>query len=46
VREEVAGAKKDSEKPPFYQIGDWVRIVNYRKHRGQAAKLQPKFVRP
>jgi len=42
----VAGAKKDSEEPPLYKIGDWVWMVNYRRRRGQAAKLQLKFVGP
>jgi len=35
---------EDSEEPPLYQIGDWVWMVNYRRRRGQVAKLQPKFV--
>jgi len=38
--------REDSEEPPLYQVGDWVWMVNYRRHRGQAAKLQPKFVGP
>jgi len=38
--------REDSEEPPLYQIGDWVWMVNYRRRRGQAAKLQPKFVGP
>jgi len=37
---------KDSEEPPLYQVGNWVWMVNHRRHRGQAAKLQPKFVGP
>jgi len=36
----------DSEEPPLCQVGDWVWIVNYRRCRGQAAKLQPKFMGP
>jgi len=27
-------------------VGDWVWMVNYRRRRGQAVKLQPKFVGP
>jgi len=27
-------------------VGDWVWIVNHRRLRGQAVKLQPKFVGP
>jgi len=38
--------QEDSDEPPVYQVGDWVWIVNYRRCRGQAAKLQPKFVGP
>jgi len=38
--------KEDSEKPPPYQVGDWVWVVNYRRRRRQAAKLQPKLVGP
>jgi len=38
--------KEDSGEPPLYQAGDWVWRVNYRRRRGQAAKLQPKFVGP
>jgi len=38
--------KEDSEEPSLYQVGDWVWMVNYRRRRGQAAKLQPKFVGP
>jgi len=38
--------RKDSEEPPLNQTGDWVWRVNYHRHRGQAAKLQPKFVGP
>jgi len=38
--------KEDSDEPPLYQVGDWVWMVNYYKRRGQAAKLQPKFVGP
>jgi len=38
--------KEDSEEPPLYQVGDWVWMVNYRRCRGQAAKLQSKFVGP
>jgi len=38
--------QEDSSEPPLYQVGDWVWMVNYRRHRGQAAKLQPKFVGP
>jgi len=38
--------KEDSEEPPLYQVGDWVWMVSYRRHREQAAKLQPKFVGP
>jgi len=38
--------KEDSEEPPLYQVGDWVWMINYRRPRGQAAKLQPKFVGP
>jgi len=38
--------KEDSKEPPLYQVGDWVRMINYRRRRGQAAKLQPKFVGP
>jgi len=37
---------EDSEKPPLYQVGDWVWMVSYRRRRGQSAKLQPKFVGP
>jgi len=35
-----------SDEPPLYQVGDWVWMVNYRRRRGQATKLQPKFVGP
>jgi len=38
--------REDSEEPPLYQIGDWVWKANYRRHHGQTAKLQPKFVGP
>jgi len=38
--------KEDSKEPLLYQVGDWVWMVNYRQRRGQAAKLQPKFVGP
>jgi len=38
--------QEDSDEPPLYQVGDWVRMVNYRRHRGKAAKLQPKSVGP
>jgi len=38
--------KKDSEKLHLYQVGDWVWMINYRRRRGQAAKLQLKFVGP
>jgi len=38
--------QEDSSEPPLYQVGDWVWIVNYRRRRGQTAKLQPKFVGP
>jgi len=38
--------REDLEEPPLYQIGDWVWMVNYRRRRGQATKLQPKFVGP
>jgi len=38
--------QEDSNGPPLYQVGDWVWMVNYRRRRGQAAKLQPKFVGP
>ena len=38
--------QEDSSEPPLYQVGDWVWMVNYRRRRGQAAKLQPKFVGP
>jgi len=38
--------KENSEEPPLYQVGDWVWMVNYRRRRGQVAKLQPKFVGP
>jgi len=38
--------REDSEEPPLYQTGYWVWMVNYRRRRGQAAKLQPKFVGP
>jgi len=38
--------QEDSNEPPLYQVGDWVWMVNYRRHRGKAAKLQPKFVGP
>jgi len=38
--------QEDADEPPLYQAGDWVWMVNYRRHRGQAAKLQPKFVGP
>jgi len=37
---------EDFEELPLYQVGDWVWMVNYRRRRGQAAKLQPKFVGP
>jgi len=37
---------EDSEKPPLYQVGDWVWMVSYRRRRGKSAKLQPKFVSP
>jgi len=37
---------EDFEKPPLYQVGDWVWMINYRRPRGQAAKFQPKFVGP
>jgi len=36
--------KEESEEPPLYQVRDWVWMVNYRRRRGQAAKLQPKVV--
>jgi len=38
--------QEDSSEPPLYQVGDWVWMVNYHRRRGQAAKLQPKFVGP
>jgi len=38
--------QEDSDEPPLYQAGDWVWMVNCRRRRGQAAKLQPKFVGP
>jgi len=38
--------QEDSSEPPLYQVGDWVWMVNYRRRRGQTAKLQPKFVGP
>jgi len=38
--------QEDSSAPPLYQVGDWVWMVNYRRRRGQAAKLQPKLVGP
>jgi len=38
--------QEDSSEPPLYQERDWVWMVNYRRRRGQAAKLQPKFVGP
>jgi len=38
--------QEDSSESPLYQVGDWVWMVNYRRRRGQAAKLQPKFVGP
>jgi len=38
--------RENSEEPPLYQVGDWVWMVNYRRRRGQPAKLQPKFVGP
>jgi len=34
------------EEPPLYQIEDWVWMVNYRRRRRPATKLQPKFVGP
>jgi len=37
---------EDSEEPPLYQTGDWVWMVNYHRRHEQAAKLQPRFVRP
>jgi len=38
--------REDSEEQPLSQVGDWVWMVNYRKFRGQGAKLQLKFVGP
>jgi len=38
--------REDSDEPPPYQVGDWVWMVNHHRCRGQAAKLQPKFVGP
>jgi len=38
--------QEDSDEPPLYQAGDWVWMINHRRCRGQAAKLQPKFVGP
>jgi len=36
--------QEDADEPPLYQAEDWVWMDNYRRCRGQAAKLQPKFV--
>jgi len=36
----------DSDDPPLYKVGDWVWMTSHRRRRGQAAKLQPKFVGP
>jgi len=38
--------QEDSNEPPLYQVGDWVWMVNHRRRRGQATKVQPKFVGP
>jgi len=37
---------EDSEEPSLYQVEDWVWTASRRRRRGQAAKLQPKFVGP
>jgi len=36
----------DPVSHPLYRVGDWVWMTSQRRRRGQAAKLQPKFVGP
>jgi len=36
----------NSDNPPLYKVGDWVWMISHRRRRGQAAKLQLKFVGP
>jgi len=36
----------DADDPPLYKVGDWVWMTSHHRRRGQAAKLQPKFVGP
>jgi len=36
----------DSDDPSLYKVGDWVWMTSHRRRRGQASKLQLKFVGP
>jgi len=36
----------DSDDPHLYKVRDWVWMTSYRRRRGQAAKLQLKFMCP
>ena len=38
--------QEDSEEPPLFQSGDLVLLQNMRRRKGEAPKLQPKFVGP
>ena len=38
--------QEDSEEPPLFQSGDLVLMQNVRRRKGEAPKLQPKFVGP
>ena len=38
--------QEDSEEPPLFQSGDLVLMQNIRRWKGEAPKLQPKFVGP
>jgi len=41
-----SGRSGDSDDRPLYKVGDRVWMISHRRRRGQAAKLQPKFVGP
>jgi len=37
---------RSGDDPSLYKVGDWVWMTSHRRRRGQAAKLQLKFVGP
>jgi len=46
VLQEKQARTDDLKEPSVDQVGDWVWMVSYRRHREQAAKLQSKFMGP